>query len=466
MRHLEEFLVTEKALPPLDKHSTLHRILHDGMFSAGLLLACAAFAFWAANSHLLVFDVPMHEWLHRVWETKLGIALGGLAVDKPLHHWVNDGLMAIFFFVVGLEIKREVMIGELASVRKALLPAIAAIGGMAVPAACYALVNMNGDGMNGWGIPMATDIAFAAGVIGLLGARVHPNLAIFLVALAIVDDLGAVLVIALFYTETIQLGALAVGLGLIVISALIGMLGVRSVVPFLVLAIIAWFAFLNSGIHASIEGVLFALTIPTNARYESARFMDRIRTLISRFDEVDDAPDTRLVNARQQRIVRAIESECIHVEAPLQRIENKLHPWSALVIMPVFALANAGVAVDFSEGPAMLLKPVTIGVIFGLLVGKPLGIFLASWIAVRSGAAELPEGVTWSKLVGLGFLGGIGFTMSLFVSQLAFGGANHDALLGAAHLTEAKAGVLFASVCAAVAGSGILLAVSRKPAAA
>lgn len=449
-------MLSSSTIPPVDKYSTLQRILHDGMFSAALLLACAVFSFWAANTSLVVFGAPLYEHVHHFWETHLSIGLGSWQVDLALHHWVNDGLMAIFFFLVGMEIKRELLIGELASFRKALLPAIAAAGGMIVPAGIYALVNLGGPGIGGWGIPMATDIAFAAGVLGILGGRIHPNLAVFLVALAIVDDLGAVLVIAIFYTDTIELYPLAIGLGLIGISAALSLLRVRSAVPYVLIAAIVWFAFLKSGIHATIEGVLLAFTIPVNARYDTPLFIVRVRGLLERFREAEDFSAPRLVNARQQRIVRAIETECIHVEAPLQRIENKLHPWCALFIMPVFALANAGVHVDFSQGWGLLAQPITAGAALGLLLGKPLGIFLASFLAVKIGIAALPDGLCWNKLLGLGFLGGIGFTMSLFVAQLAFGSTSE------AHLVEAKAGVLAASVLAAVIGSLLLLWATRN----
>ena len=454
----EQYLMLKKSPPPLDAHSTLQRILHNGMFSAGLLLACTVLAFWAANTSMQVAGQPLSDIVHHFWETHLVVGFGSWRVDMTLHHWVNDGLMAIFFFLVGMEIKRELLVGELASLRKAMLPAVAAFGGMVVPALIYAIINFRGEGIHGWGIPMATDIAFAAGVLGLLGRRIHPNLAVFLVALAIVDDLGAVLVIAIFYTATIDLYSLAIGLGLIAVSAGLSLFRVRSAAPYLLIAVIVWFAFLKSGIHATIEGVLLALTIPVKSRYETPLFIERVGSLLGKFKDAEDFVNLRLVNTRQQELVRAIETECIHVEPPLQRIENKLHPWCALFIMPVFALANAGVHIDFSEGWGLLLEPITAGAALGLVLGKPLGIFLASYLAVKVGIAALPDGLDWIKLIGLGFLGGIGFTMSLFVAQLAFSS-------NAAHLTEAKAGVLLASVFAAVIGCGILLWCSRgKPA--
>lgn len=437
----------------------LQAALRSGLLSAGLLLGCAVLSFWAANTAMVVNGAPLRELVHHFWETHLKVNLGSRGIDMPLHAWVNDGLMAIFFFLVGLEIKREMLVGELASLKKAMLPAIAALGGMVGPALIYSAINLGGEGLRGWGIPMATDIAFAAGVIGLLGRRVHPSLGIFLVALAIVDDLGAVLVIAIFYTDTIRLEALLEGIALIGASSLLSFARVRSVLPYLMLALAAWLLFLESGVHATIVGVVFALTIPVKARRETPQFLARVQSLLERFGAADDAEQPRIVSSEQQQLVRRIEAECLYVEPPAQRIAYLLQPWCGLVIMPVFALANAGVTLEPGTGLGFLLHPVALGALLGLFLGKPLGIFLSSYAAVRYGLAELPAGMNWRNVVGLGFLGGIGFTMSLFVAQLAFGGAE-----GAVHLTEAKTGVLLASVCAAVVGSGWLLIAGKKTA--
>lgn len=451
--------------PPLEEVSTLARLLHHQAAAAGLLLAAALSAFLMANTQAPLFGIPMSQLYKDLWHLELGLSLHHVEIAKPLHLWINDGLMSIFFFLVGLEIKRELLVGELASFRKALLPIAAAAGGMLFPALVYTAINWNGDGGHGWGIPMATDIAFSAGVLGLLSKRVPSTLAVFLIALAIVDDLGSVLVIAVFYTDTIATRPLFIGLGLIVFSGFISFLGVRNAVVYTFLFCVIWAEFLTSGVHATIAGVLFAFTIPADASYDTPLFMHRIKTLLSRFDEAEDHANPRLVNARQQRLVRAIETECIHVEAPLQRIENKLHPFTAYGIMPLFAFANSGVQVDFAHLGGLLFQPVTLGVFFGLLAGKQMGIMSCTWLTVKSGLAELPQGVSWRQIYGLSWLAGIGFTMSLFIGELAFSGGGHGAATeaGAHHLAEAKVATLCASLIAGAVGSVVLLTGPRSP---
>lgn len=450
--------------PPLEQLSTLHRILHHGAMAAVFLLVAAGAALYLANSTLIVRGRPLQDWYADLWHINLGVYLHGLTISKSLHHLINDGLMSVFFFLVGLEIKRELLVGELASVRKALLPIIAAIGGMVCPALIYSAVNWSGDGLPGWGIPMATDIAFAAGLLGLLSRRVPTGLAVFLIALAIVDDLGSVTVIALFYTETIATTPLLVGIAVILASSLLARLGIRNAPVFVLLAGVIWVAFFLSGVHATIAGVLFAFTIPADARYETPLFISRIKQLLHRFDEAEDHANPLLVNSRQQQLVRAIEVECIHVEAPLQRIEHKLHPFTAFVIMPIFAFSNSGVRLDFSRISELYLQPVTLGVMFGLIAGKQLGILGACWLAVRSGLAELPQGVRWLQMWGVTWLAGIGFTMSLFIAGLAFPldyDAGHGSTVATAHLADmlagVKLGILTASLVAGCVGAGILI---------
>ncbi|MBX3178154.1 MAG: Na+/H+ antiporter NhaA [Candidatus Hydrogenedentes bacterium] len=454
--------------PPLDQVSTLQKLLHHGAMAAVFLLAASASAFFLANCGIKVLGVPVYEWYAELWHVNLGFYIHGEVIAKSLHHLVNDGLMAIFFFMVGLEIKRELLVGELASFRKALLPILAAIGGMACPAIIYSAINIGGDGAPGWGIPMATDIAFCAGILGLLTRRVPPSLAVFLIALAIVDDLGSVAVIALFYTDTIATRPLLVGLGMIVLSFFFARIGVRNALVFTLMFVVIWVEFFLSGVHATVAGVLFAFTIPADARYESPLFISRVGQLLDRFREAERSESALQVNSKQQRVVRAIEEECVHVEAPLQRIEHKLHPITAFIIMPIFAFANSGVHLEFSQLGSLLLEPVTLGVAAGLLLGKQAGIMGASWLAVRSGLAELPQGVRWLQLWGVSWLAGIGFTMSLFIGGLAFP-AGHDAGHGsvetASHvvemLTGAKVGTLAASLVAGVCGSAVLLLAGR-----
>jgi len=462
----------EDQLPPLEQQGTLAHILHNDAFSAILLLGAASAAFYCANSTMPFLDMTLGEFYQHFWHYQFGLEFHTLHITQSLHHWINDGLMAVFFFVVGLEIKRELVVGELASLRKAALPIAGAIGGMVVPALIYYLINWGSDGAVGGGIPMATDIAFAIGVLGLLSGRVPPALAIFLMALAIVDDLGAVLVIAVFYTQSIAAQQLLIGLGLIAVSFVLALFGVRNSLVYFGLFGLIWFNFLQSGVHATVAGVLFALTIPVDARYETPLFIDRIRELLRRFDDVDDESTPKLVNARQQRIVRAIESECIHVEAPLQRLENKLHPFTVLLIMPLFAFANAGVSLDTEHLWEQLFSRVTLGIVLGLLVGKQLGITLFAWIVVRLKLAELPQGITWKQMYAASCLASIGFTMSLFISELAFSPGSHEvhaaaqgtaeSLMTHAHLSEAKIGVLVASTVAAIYGIIVMFFATEK----
>jgi NhaA family Na+:H+ antiporter len=406
--------------------------------SAGgiVLIACAVLAVVLANS-------PLAHAYHHFWETKLSLGLGAWSVSHTLHHWINDGLMAVFFFLVGLEIKREALIGELASLRRAALPAAAALGGMVVPALLYTALNAGGPGASGWGIPMATDIAFALGVLALMGPRVPLALKVFLTALAIVDDIGAVLVIAVFYTSQIAWAALAAGLVVLGLSALANRLGVRGPVPYILLGLVVWSCFLASGVHATVAGVLMAMTIPSRTRIDADEFLVHADRNVATFRAAAGEGGSVLTNMEQQMALQGLESATEAAQAPLQRIEHDLHRPVAFGIVPLFALANAGVSVSGGVGEA-LSNPVTLGIILGLVIGKPVGITLFSWLAVRAGMAELPAGVTWKAIHAVSWLGGIGFTMSLFVAGLAFpdGGL----------VDEAKVGIFAASIVAALGG--------------
>jgi NhaA family Na+:H+ antiporter len=345
-----------------------------------------------------------------LWHTDPTFGLASSLLSRPLHFWINDGLMALFFLLVGLEIKREMLVGELASFRKAALPIAAALGGMIVPAVFYFLFNRGGPGASGWGIPMATDIAFALGVLALLGDRAPTSLKVFLAALAIADDIGAVLVIALFYTE--QISWISLGAGGLFFVALIAAnrAGARHPLTYVVLGLGLWLAFLRSGIHATVAGVLLAITIPARQRGNS-----------------------------------------VNAESPMLRFEHALMPWNKYVIMPVFALSNAGVLLG-SGAARSLADPISIGVICGLVLGKPIGIVLFSWLATRSRVAAMLDGISWRQIAGVGLLGGIGFTMSLFIANLAFGDTPA--------LELAKVGILAASIISGVAGAVVLLRTS------
>jgi NhaA family Na+:H+ antiporter len=387
------------------------------------------------------------------WKNYFGLHFGDWKLSKSLLHWINDGLMAIFFFVVGLEIKRELLTGGLSSMRKASLPIFGAIGGMLVPALLYISINMQGEGTHGWGVPMATDIAFALGILLLLGKRIPVALKLLLTSIAIVDDIGAVIVIALYYTSEIDWIYLLYGGGIYAILWALNLLKVRNIPVFLILGIILWFTFLKSGVHATLAGVLLAFTIPARANRNVFEFISSNNTLLDQLEsktpELQFKPNEKHIQAS----VSAIESNCIEVISPLQRLEHLFHPWVAYLIVPLFAFANAGVIID-ADLTQSIFEPVSIGIIMGLLIGKPLGIFLFSYLGVQFGWAQKPEEIAWSQIIGIGFLGGIGFTMSFFVSQLAF--------LDEQVLSLAKFAVLIASFIAGVVGFTILKYFSKN----
>ncbi len=409
---------------------------HTEAASGILLLGCAVVALAWANS-------PWAAAYVRLWATEVTIGGGRFALTETLHHWINDGLMAIFFFVVGLEIKREVLVGELASARQAALPIAAAIGGMIAPALLFTVLNAGTPGAVGWGVPMATDIAFALGLLALLGDRVPVALKVFLTALAIVDDLGAVLVIAFFYTADLAWTSLgAAGLILLALVAA-NRLHVRRPVVYALLGVALWVAVLKSGVHATLAGVLLAFTIPARIRIDPEAFLERGRAYLDDFAQASAPGSTPLTNATQLSALQGLESACEEGATPLQRLEHTLHPWVAYGIIPIFALANAGVTIAGDLGSA-LTNRVTLGVIVGLVVGKQIGITLCAWLATRAGLAALPTGVTWRQIYGVSWLAGVGFTMALFIGELAF--ATPELL------AAAKLGILAASLVAAAGG--------------
>jgi Na+:H+ antiporter, NhaA family len=408
-----------------------------------LLLACSVAALVWANS-------PWAAIYSRIWHTPLSVGFGAFTLSHDLHFWVDDGLMAIFFFLVGLEIKRELLAGELASPRQAALPLVAAAGGVAVPALLYFAINSRGPGAGGWGIAMATDIAFAIGVMALLGARVPLGLKVFLTALAIVDDIAAVLVIALFYTAHLAWGPLGGAVCCLLLALAANRLGVRHPLPYALVGAVLWFTVLQSGVHATIAGVLLAFMIPSGKVLDQTAFLKEGRAVLDHFEKASQtAPLHFLADIEQQSAIEALGDACAKVQPPLHRLEHALHPWVTFVIMPLFALANAGVSVAGGDLVKLVVQPITLGVIIGLLLGKPLGVTLAAWLAVRLGRASLPASVSWQHIHGAGWLAGIGFTMSLFMAGLSF---NDDT-----QLTEAKLGILIASLCAGLIGSMVLL---------
>ncbi|HYD54825.1 MAG TPA: Na+/H+ antiporter NhaA [Gemmatimonadaceae bacterium] len=411
--------------------------------SAGgiVLLAATVLALAWANS-------PWADAYHHLWETTVALGIGDWSVRGTLHHLINDGLMAVFFFLVGLEIKREVLAGELKSLRNASLPIFAALGGMLVPAALYLLVNAGGEGRAGWGVPMATDIAFALGVLALLGDRVPTGLKVFLAALAIIDDIGAVLVIALFYSGGVAWDALLGAAALLLVAAAANAAGVRRPWAYAAIGLALWGTVLASGVHATVAGVLLAMTIPVRTRVNEAEFLAGARHALTEFDAAAEVtardPDvTVLSNSDHHAAIEELEVLCERAQPTLIRLEHALHGVVAFGIMPLFALANAGVTLG-AGALRDATSPIALGVLLGLAIGKPLGIVSCSWVAVRLGIAALPAGVGWRMIGGAGVLGGIGFTMALFIAGLAFA----DPAL----LERAKLGILAASLLTGVAG--------------
>lgn len=412
-----------------------------------VLLAVTILAVGLANSPI------SRDYLH-FWEIEFTLGSAGFGLTKSLHHWINDGLMAVFFFVVGLEIKREFLAGELANPRKAALPIAGAIGGMLLPAMLFYAFNPGGMESRGWAIPMATDIAFALGVIALLGNRISRSLAIFLTALAIVDDLGAVLIIALFYTSDLNLLALAAGT--LFLAILIGgnRAGIQHPNFYALVGLALWIALLKSGIHASVAGVLIGATIPVRPRFSHEQFLGKAEKLMNQIRDMGGASGPFHKQEKMGALL-ALEHVTHDALSPLQRMEHEMNHWVIFGVMPIFALANAGISMSFAELLAALSSPVTIGVALGLVVGKPVGITLAAWLAVRLGLAHLPEGSGWRDIFGVGILAGIGFTMSMFITNLAYPQPEL--------IADAKVGIFGASLLAGIVGYLLLRRVKPQP---
>ena len=393
---------------------------------------------------LILANTPLTEVYTHFFHTNIDFTVGSWQLSHTIHHWINDGLMAIFFFIIGLEIKREILVGELSNVKVAILPILAAVGGMIFPALIYLSINSGEVGAVGWGIPMATDIAFAISALVLLGKRVPTALVTFLVALAIVDDLGAVLVIAIFYTE--QINFLPLGLAglafLIMIS--FNRFGIHMIFPYFVIGIFMWFFMLESGVHATIAGVIAAMAIPSKPKQTPTDFSKHAKELIEEYDNYP-IETNHIMHDKQKAILLNLKDRIDATETPSARLEHTLHLPIALVIIPLFALANAGIAIDFSSIGTTILEPVSLGIIAGLVLGKILGIFGVSWLAIKLKIASLPHNSSFSQIFGVASLGGIGFTMSIFVADLAF--------LGDPNLIfQAKIGILAASLFAGLFG--------------
>ena len=393
---------------------------------------------------LILANTPLTDSYIHFFHTNIDFNVGEWKLSHSIHHWINDGLMAIFFFMVGLEIKREILVGELSYIKVAILPILAAIGGMVLPALIYLSINYGGEGANGWGIPMATDIAFAISALVLLGKRVSTALVTFLVALAIVDDLGAVTVIALFYTDEIRMLPLGLaGLSFLMLIAF-NRFGIHAILPYFIVGLGMWFFMLESGVHATISGVIAAMAIPSKPKYTPIDFTHHTRNKLDEYDNYPVATD-HMMHERQKAILLNIRDKIDSVNSPSGRLEHALHLPVSLIVIPLFALANAGISIDFSSIGDTIVEPVSLGIIAGLIIGKVAGIAGVAWLAVKLNIAQLPEGSTMSQVFGVAFLGGIGFTMSIFVADLAFLG--NEALI-----FQAKVGILVASLFAGLFG--------------
>lgn len=432
----------DKVLSPLEDF--IHRQTTSGV----LLMLCAIAALYIANS-------PWSVAYHQLLELPFTIGVPGFELSKSLHHWINDGLMALFFFVIGLELKREILVGELADPKQAILPIAAAIGGMVVPVFIYISINPEGHTLDGWGIPMATDIAFALGALALLGKRIPKSLLTFLVALAIVDDLGAVMVIAVFYTETISFPALATVAVMLLLLVSLNLGGIRRPLPYVLLGIVLWIAMLKSGVHATLAGIFLAFTIPMRPKYDPARLLTHINEMIEYIKRSYQQEGNIIKNDELRTRVRALGDGVRLVQAPAQIMERTMHLPSAYLIIPIFSLANAGVPINLGSFSSIVSHPVSMGIIAGLVLGKLLGIAGFSWLAVKFGMTSLPSGLNFKHIVGVALMGGIGFTMSIFIAELGFAHSAEDLLM-------AKTGILIASILAGVSGFLWLYLTSKK----
>jgi NhaA family Na+:H+ antiporter len=432
----------KRVLTPIEEF--IHRQTTSGI----LLMLCALIAIFIANSHWATI-------YHHILDAKDTLGVGEWILSMSVHHWINDGLMALFFFLVGLELKRELLVGELSSLKAAMLPLVAAIGGMVLPALIYFSFNPTGHTADGWGIPMATDIAFALGVLALLGNRIPVALLSFLVALAIVDDLGAVLVIAVFYTEQLDYSALIGAAIILTILVSINLGGIRRPLPYILLGILLWLFLLKSGVHATLAGIFLAFIIPIRPKYDPERFLIGASELLQKIETIYQSEPNIIKNHKMRANIRSLENGIRNVQAPAQILEHNMHIPTAYLVIPIFALANAGIPIDIGELSNTIFNPVSIGIIAGLVLGKLIGIAGFVWIALKLGICSLPASINMKHIIGVSLLGGIGFTMSIFIAELGFAHSPEDLLM-------AKTGILIASVIAGVAGYIWLFIYSQK----
>ena len=403
---------------------------------------------------LLLANSPLSDIYQHLFHTNIELRIGSWHMSHSIHHWINDGLMTLFFFIIGLEIKREVLMGELSNIKVATLPIFAAIGGMLFPALIYYAINGTGAGADGWGIPMATDIAFAISALILLKNRIPASIVTFLVALAIVDDIGAVMVIAIFYTEQIATTPLLLALSAFLLLIVFNRLGIHAITPYFIVSIFLWFFMLESGVHATVAGIIAAMAIPSKPKITPCIFTEKANKLLIKYDEYPSC-DTHSLHENQKAILFNFQDKINKIIPPSTRLEHTLHLPIALIVIPLFALANAGIAIDFNSFGSTLLEPISLGIVAGLILGKVIGIFGVSWLAIKLKLASMPKGSTMNHIFGVSFLGGIGFTMSIFIADLAF--VNSPELI-----IQAKIGVLVASILAGLFGYYWLKLTSNK----
>jgi NhaA family Na+:H+ antiporter len=420
--NLRESLFTRTLVLPIQE------FIHIQGMSSILLLGAAIAALVWANS-------PWHNSYHHVWELELTLS----SIQLPVHAWINDALMAIFFFLVGMEIKHEIVHGELSDVRKAALPIVGALGGMVLPALLFVAINYGGPGQHGWGVPMATDIAFSLGVLGMVKG-IPSELKVFLLTLAIADDIGAIIVIAFFYTDTLHVQALFVGLFLLLVMFGLRRIGIQRAIVYVVLGVLFWVAIQESGIHATIAGVILGFMVPTSPRLSLQQFEEIGIDMMERFRAAQAEGDMATAN----RLLGSFEQLVNATEADSERLTRKLNDWVSFLVLPLFALSNAGVTFSAGAANGLLTSQIAWGVLIGLVIGKPIGIVGFCKVAVKVGLARLPNGVTWLQMAAVGTLAGIGFTVSIFISSLAFADP--------VHLMEAKTAVLGASLIAGLVG--------------
>lgn len=423
----------------------LTTLWQDAELSSLLLLAATVVALIWANSGFA------HTY-HSFWETPLGLQIGHYVYELSLHHWINDALMAIFFFVVGLEIKREFLVGELSNWQKAVLPLAAALGGMLLPALIYNALNQGGPGSRGWGIPVATDIAFALGCLAILGKRAPASLKVFLMALAVFDDLGSIFIIAVFYTPDLNISSFLAALSVLALTFALNLTGVRRTLPYALLGAVLWILTARSGIHATVAGVLLAAAIPAQARMSGAEFTERIGLALESFP--GRQPELMYVSEQDRDAFEQIDYCLYEIKPPLQTIEDRLRSPAVLVIIPLFALSNAGISLGGLNAQD-IFNTVSLGIVTGLVLGKQIGITLFSWLAVRMKITTLPEGVDFRHIYGVSCIAGIGYTMSLFITGLAFPAGIYT--------ESAKLGIILASLISGAAGLLVLGSRKRQP---